>query len=307
MRQRRSATGLAVAAAMAAVLVGCGSGPAGRAAQQAGNVRAAAIRSAPPPGPPVAGRAEAEKLGLHLLSALVLPPGASRLRQRPVPASLRRAGVHIGAFPDVSPYRLYRLPVSLSAAISFLRAHLPHRQVSQGVPVSTDDGVVVNKVLLARVRGIPAGISAAELEYTVVPDADGASMLRVDAQVAWYPPRPAAEVFVAARYRSAVLGYSDPGGEHGSMTITSRPLISKLVGLIDDLHVGSSFGCTVQDEELSVQLTPAAAGEPAATVSTGGCNDYQVYAGKTMEPALSAPRTGLAALIARLLKVPSVP
>ena len=78
------------------------------------------------PGPVAGSRAEAAALGELLLSRLILPPGAARLPQTPLPPSLSSAA-YAGAdvTPSLDQYQLFALDQPIGAAAAFLAAHVP--------------------------------------------------------------------------------------------------------------------------------------------------------------------------------------
>ena len=278
----------------AAALTGCGSDPAGHAKRPAS---AATSTSAPtrtviqPVGPPSGSKPEAANFVLHLLSTIVLPAGARRLPQRPVPAAFGTRPVDGwgevtagGPSVSASSYRLWRLPESMPVAYSFLRANLPADEVGDGYGSGGRAGVVTSETVLADARKAPAGIGTSELQYTIMPSQAGGSLLLVAAQVYWYPPRPAAEDFVASSFRAVTVSDStDPAGR----TFTAPQVVAEIVRKVDGVHVGlpDTF-CGIYS--LTIVLHPVSPGQPAVYLYGVGCGVFYVQVGNIRVPPLSA-------------------
>jgi hypothetical protein len=82
----------------------------------------------------------------------------------------------------------------------------------------------------------PGKIFSADLAATIAPASGGGSLLRADAQVAWYPPRDAAEYISARAYRSVTVSRLRPGGGVvASRTFASARAVARLAALINGL------------------------------------------------------------------------
>jgi hypothetical protein len=206
--------GLTVRLAAAATLAACLSvAGCGRAATPAGNhpaqrpihISADSVQ----PGPPAGTRAEAHALATELLARLRLPPGARQLPPNSGPPSVEPS-LWAGAAAALDVHRLFELPGSPAAVVAFLSAHVPpglslsvtgHATVpngSAGAPVAYTD-------LAYEPQSVPAGVYEAQLVLTISADASGGSLVGVDAQVIWYPPRSAAEYIDPARYHALTV------------------------------------------------------------------------------------------------------
>jgi hypothetical protein len=287
------------------VLAGCASPAAGPHAPGKVAVRLVV----PPPGT----RAEAEAFAQQMLSSVILPAGSRQLPRAREPSLLRTfAGDPVAAVPGVSPFRLCRLPLPMSAAISFVQSHLPRSETnsSWGQYLGHGDAAAEQyQYVDAQARTLPVGIDLGNLQYSVVPGRAGFSVLQVNAQVIWYPPRPAEEDFVASGFRAVKLvGFASHGREI-TKTLTSRQLIGKLVSLLDDLHVGTRPASTcglLGADGSGLELLSASKSE-ANVRAFYGCPGYSIYLGPTPEPPLQPqyPKDKLWALITRLLGLPS--
>jgi hypothetical protein len=290
---------LALLAAMAC-LAGCGTVPYPNAAARWTPAPHTAIE-ARHLGPPGGSRAQAAALAASMLSRLVLPAGARREPARPLPRSLRQPGQIIGALHFVDLIRIYRLPMPMAQAAAFLQAHTPTGlKVSstgggelRGVPTSQDVGDVP--------RRLPSYIDAAELFYTVVPaDGDAAALLRLDAQVIWYPARSAAEYIQPASFRSVSItvyryllrkkGCAGLCPQTVRRTVGSRAVVATLARVVDSLHgypPGPTLGCTLfGDYMLTFNATDS---RDDIFVAGSGCGWAQVSVGSAKQPELSDP------------------
>ncbi len=337
MRVRAAGVAGASLLAAVAVLAGCASGPVGQhtagkpgrsaepprqaaAAKTAATTKPAA-RVAPvrPVGPPAGTQAEAEAFAQQMLSSVILPAGSRLLPPAAEPQLLRTfAGRAVAADPAVSPFRLYRLAMPMAAAISFAQAHLPTGEIPGGSGkrlggsksgVLETNSPVTEEYLDAQARRVPVGIDIGELEYSVVPGSSGSSVLQVNADVVWYPPRPAAEDFTAASYRAVKLVDDAGHGRIISKTFSSRQVIGQLVTLLDGLHVSTEPAATcglLGTDGSGLELLSATKGQPNVHAFYG-CPGYSIYLGAKAEPPLQPqyPDDTLWALITRLLGLPN--
>jgi uncharacterized protein YceK len=313
-RRRNVTRAVAVMGAVAAVaimacLAGCGSVAARTAAASGPSrgrpARAHDAKASSAPAVPAAGTtAEAEAEAVHLLAELVLPGGARRLPGRPVPGAVSAPGQNLGTGFD--RYRLFSLPLSMEAAQQFVQAHLPAGLTSGGTGSGSDGGGPEYDVVTADVapRAVPAGIYTAQLVYTIVPDADGGSLLRADAQIIIFPARSAAEYLDPADIRSVTVSHTAP--DPASRTITSRPEIARLARLVDGEHafpLGLVFSCPAElPPSYQLTFTPVSASRPTVVIDPGNCMGDGVYAGGVRQPGLVD--AGLLSVTERLLPRP---
>jgi hypothetical protein len=309
MAEQRHRGMLVVAAvAVVACLAGCGStayrtaaasGPGG------GRTRTHDARAASEPGVPASGTtAEAQAEARHLLDVLVLPPGARRLPQKPVPSAVSAPGQNLGTGFD--RYRIFSLPVSMGAAQQFVQAHLPAGLTSGGTGWGSDgDGPEYYEVTAdVAPRAVPAGLYTAQLVYTIAPDPDGGSLLRADAQIIIYPARSAAEYLDPAGIRSVTVSHTAP--DPVSRTITSRPEIARLARLVDSEHafpLGLVFSCPAEfPPSYQLTFTPVSASRPTVVIDPANCMGDGVFADGVRQPELVD--TGLLSVTERLLPRP---
>jgi hypothetical protein len=288
MRLRQVVGVLAVVA-----LAGCGTATA---------LLTAGHRGGPPPGT----RADALRLARRLIAENVLPPGARGLPQRPIPLGLRQVGGQaIGVKSSVDVYRLFALPVSMRQAAAFLARHAPAGTRSGGTGQSGGPGGITEMDVSYFLNRLAPGISSAGLTDTVVPARRGGSLLRIDAQVIWNPPRSAAEHidprdYRAVRIHAELYGH---GAQHVTRTFTARGVIGRLARLLNGLPAspGGLYPCPLQLATYQLTFEPKAS-QPKIVVATQGCSSDTVTVGGARQPALEdfGKLTALAGQITRV-------
>lgn len=309
MRRRQRAGGLAGRRACAVIVAagvlaaGCGTLPAPGSGTAAPGGRAAA--SGRGENPAAGSRSQALVLARQLLWRLDLPPGAHRTRLPLLPPGLRRTGGYAVTGAVVDIHRLFRLPQPVLAARSFLLAHRP-----AGMPVSGYSGVSGHTVMAVQdvsfgLRSLPAGIDDAQLVATLVPGSRAGSLLRVDAQVIWFPPRSGAEYVHPSAYRGVTVTVQlmNPRTRTVTRTFTSLVVISRLAGLFDGLHGApyQQWSCPSIDTTDRLEFLPARPGGHAVVVSPSQCLNVSVASGGRAQPDLWDPDDKLAAAACLLL------
>lgn len=299
---RRACAAIVAAGVLAA---GCGSVPAPVSGAAAAGGRAAA--SARGENPAAGSRSQSLALARQLLSRLGLPPGAHRTRlPLPLlPQVLRRTGGYSVTGSTVDTHRLFRLPQPVLAAKSFLLAHWP-----AGMPVSGYSGVLAHTVAVTQdvsfgLRSLPAGIDNAQLVATLVPGRPAGSLLRVDAQVIWFPPRSRAEHLDPSAYRAVTVTVQpmNPRFRTVTRTFTSPVVVAGLAGLLNGLH-GAPYqqgSCPLVDTTDRLEFAAARPGGRAVVVSPSQCLNVSVTSGGWVQPDLWDPDDKLAAAADRLL------
>jgi hypothetical protein len=299
---RPGAAGLiALTIAVATLAAGCAAGPGSSAtAGHRKQVRLDADRSG---GPPSGTRAGSVSLGRRLLAEGVLPHGAKRLPQRPVPAGLRSTGGITVADTVVDRYHLYRLPMPMARAERFLAGHRPARMSAAGTCSASGPGAVTSECVMLVLRRPPRGIDVAGIVDSVTPGRHGTTLMRADAQVSWYPPRSAAEHLRPASYHAVRITawLSGTRTRKVTRTFSSRLVIARLTSLIDGLPASPGGVAPCPQELVTFRLAfKPAAGQTAAIVSTLDCRSDAVLVGGKAQPDL-ADSGRVAALVLRVL------
>jgi hypothetical protein len=240
---RAAQRAVVVIAAGAVLAAGCGT--TGGHPRTGSRTSAAAVVASPGTqgagGPAAGSRAESARLARRILSLLVLPPGARRLGGHPLPRPLRaKSGMYVVS-PSIDVHRGYWLPVPMIAAFKYLLAHPPRGAIPADGMSSPDQSGVSSENVAWSLRSAPAWAGVAEIGGYLVPDPAGGSFFRTDAEVAWHPPRSAAEhinpaAFGVVRIRADLL---NPRPHSVTTTITSRPVIARLARLLNGLHAAT--------------------------------------------------------------------
>ncbi len=294
----RSRVGRCAALIAAATLSGLMAGCAG--ASDGGVLTAARSRNL---GPVAGSRGLAAASARRLLGVLVLPAESQQLPARPAPRGLEQPGVYFGGPGDFfDEDRFYRLPMTVAAAIAFLRAHMPRGTVGSGTSGTANSGGVTITAIAITQRHVPAGIDEINLVETLAPRPGGSSLLRADAQVVWYPPRSAAEYLIAVRFRSVRITVTGSTGTTATLT-GGKQLIRPLAAVLDSMHATPPllFPCPLGRSSYKLAFAPAVRAQRAVVVHNGPCNADTLSVGGRAQPELFD--TGrLSALVTRLLR-----
>jgi hypothetical protein len=228
------------------------------------------------------GHAQATRLAARLLTRVMLPAGAIRLTGH-VPGALRQTSTP-GVVQLIDLHRFRVLPESPGAATAFLLSHVPAGMRLDGTGFGT--GLLEVNFRLA---GLPPGIYSAGLAEAVAPGPSRGSVLRVDAQVAWYPARSAAERLSPATFRAVTVQHAGSAIRPVSRTISGRGQIASLASLLNGLPANPGITLHCRAETSSYQLTfrPEAAGRPALVVTANGCAIDQVRLVRCARPPLT--------------------
>lgn len=191
------------------------------------------------PVPPAGSRAEAHALATELLTRLRLPAGARRLPPNPTPQAVEPS-LWGGAAAALDVHELFELPESITAAAALFAARVPPglsiSVTSLGTGLVGPVGAMVAYTEVAyEPRSVPAGVDAAQLVLTIAADTSGGSVVRVDAQVIWYPPRSAAEYIDAARYDVLTIAVTvfNPNLRTITKVVTSQADITQLADALN--------------------------------------------------------------------------
>jgi hypothetical protein len=270
--------------AMAAIVAGCGTAT-------APVTGARHVVTALHPGGP---RAKADAYARKLLARLQLPGHARRL---PWPARLP-GSLHPMLPADLHDvtdlHVLYRLGSAPAAVDRYLVAHVPAGLRAGDSGQSGGGGITTGYYVGYNPAALPAGFYQVTLATAVVRAAGGGSLVRVDAQVAWYPPRSAAEQVVASRYRAVTA--TAPTRLTGpprpvTRTFTSPAVVARLAALVNGWPAMPDIvlNCpAIRVSSLMYRLVfvPASSRWPVISIASDGCLSSGVKAGGHGQPAL---------------------
>ncbi len=270
----------------------------------------AARPSSPVPGPPPGTWAEAAALARSLLSRLILPPGATRLPQTPVPPSLPGSAYgNVGAIPSLDQYELFALAQPMDTAAAFLAAHVPAGLGNGGTASGGGpDGSTMQGVTYLA-QSVPAGIAGAQVVLTVVPASSGRSLLRADAQVIWYPPRTAAEYIDPARYHVLSITVQIWGRRPHTVykVVTSQAFIARLAEALDRMQAEplGTVSCPAIFAEYQLAFSVSRTSRPVVVVSANnaGCPGAGITVNGQQQPPLTDDGAEVAALADQVVTV----
>jgi hypothetical protein len=222
-----------------------------------------------------------------ILRAFAVPPGAQRLSK--APGALKGPITTVVSTALVDDVSFWQAPGQPLAVLAWEQAHLPRRFTLGDAdfgPPSWDRTFSLTPV--------PGVLNARDLVVEVTGAGTGQTAIRVDAQVSWQPPRPAAErVPPAARVVTITqLPSLNPHARRppAPVTITGPAVVRRLAALVDSLQL-STIGNAPCPAAFGggIRLTfRARAGGPPLAVTQGpaACGTVQFSAGGTRQPAL---------------------
>jgi hypothetical protein len=221
----------------------------------------------------------AEKAAAGILASFVVPPGGRRLAAPPnLPGGVLKSPItFVGANWEVHVTTFWEAPGSPQAVLAWEQAHLPRRFTPGDAdfgPPAWDRGFALG----------PEGVLVdRELDVEVASAGGGRTGIRVDAWVAWQPPRPAGSL-IPLTARTITIAELNPGSPAAKrlpvpVTITDPGAVRKLAALIDGLPLST----TPDDVPCPLSLNPflsltfrARPGGPALAVAQTGQQCYSV-------------------------------
>ena len=156
-------------------------------------------------------------------------------------------------------------------------------------------------------RSLPAGIYQAQLVTVAVAGPGGATLLRADAEVTWFPGRSTAEHLEAASFGQVTVSAAVPNSRPhtGTRVLTSPAVISRLVSLLNRLPAAPevSFGCPAGAVTFRLAFAVKAGRAAEVTVTSYGCLTDQITVSGKAQPALWDRSEKLAAAAGHLFGV----
>jgi hypothetical protein len=257
-------------------------------------------------------RAEADAAAI--LTSFAVPPGGHRLAGPPnLPGGvLKTPASYLGATWEVHVTDFWEAPGDPQALLAWEQGHLTPR-------FTLGDAGLGPSVWDRGFQLAPEGaLITRELDVEVTSAGDGQTGIRVDAWVAWQPPRPAGSlipatartVTIAESSNGAVTGPGGPAGKRlpAPRTITDPATVRALATLIGGLPLSTIPPDTPCPDTLGPFLSltfRARSGGPAlATVQTDQpCNGVSLTIGGKQQPTLQNDP----ALDGRILKLAALP
>jgi hypothetical protein len=249
----------------------------------------------------------AEKAAAGILASFVVPPGGRRLAAPPnLPGGVLKSPItFVGANWEVHVTTFWEAPGSPQAVLAWEQAHLPRRFTPGDAdfgPPAWDRGFALG----------PEGVLVdRELDVEVASAGGGRTGIRVDAWVAWQPPRPASSLIPpTARTVTIADLYNDsatPSRPHVTVTITDPGVVRKLAALIDGLPLSTTPAdtpCPATRPALSLTFR-ARPGGPALAIAQTGQQCYSVAL--TVRGAQRLPLQDEPTLDPQILKLAALP
>jgi hypothetical protein len=225
----------AVAAVAAAGLVcaACASSPAEPGSSSTRTTQTTRATSASGAGNKI--RAEAE--AARLLAEVQLPAGAVKIATAPSALHDMQEGLS-STSALIDKARFWRVPLSIDAALAWIRAHPPAGLTLGGSLSETGPGVETRGIVFA--DRDTAAWQQAQLQIGLAPLGVGVSAIRADGVALWIDPRPMKDAAMGRRMRVTVtdgcpsmdpgiVGVSNPGADLGEELV---PAGSPIGGLL---------------------------------------------------------------------------
>jgi hypothetical protein len=277
--------GAALVIAVAAIVAGCG-----HATLLQTGAAPHPVTAVQHAGPPATATAYARRL----LARLRLPGHAHRL---PWPARPLRSLTP--TLPSVQHdvtdlHVLYRIGRPAGEIDGYLAAHIP-AGMRAGDGGHSGTAATTTYYFVDYIPAAPPGwVYQATLATAVVPRRGGGSLVRVDAQVAWYPPRSAAEHIVASRYRAvtatAPTSWSGPP-RPVTRTFTAPGVVARLAALVNGWPAQPNIvqycpAISAASTLFRLVFVPASSRWPTITINSDGCLSSGVGVGGHGQPVL---------------------
>ena len=223
-----------------------------------------------------------------ILKAFAVPPGAQRLPK--APDALKVPITTVVSTALVDDISFWRAPGQPQAVLAWEQAHLPRRFT----PGDADFGPPSWDRTFS-LAPIPGVLNARDLVVEVAGAGNGQTVIRVDAQVSWQPPRPGSDRVPSAA-RVVTIAQLPGLGPHARpppapVTITGLAVVRPLAALVDSLQlstIGPGASCPAAFGG-GIRLTfLARAGGPPLAVAQGPavCGTVQFTVGGKRQPAL---------------------
>lgn len=189
---------------------------------------------------PTSNRQAAHTDARHLLSLLVLPPGAVSSATDPsLHKLLGSPGLGTGAIPTVDRRRFWRVPGQPAAVMASIEAHPPagSRLAAQGAGSGPSGATHSDAFSFHAVRGV---LLSRSLVVTVAVARGGGTAVRADAEVAWVRPRSTAERVPSEAHVVSITDrrFNVPGGTStvsAPLTIADAAKVRRIAALVNAL------------------------------------------------------------------------
>jgi hypothetical protein len=239
------------------------------------------------PAPPTA-RERAVAEAAAILRAFAVPPGGQRLPK--APDALKFPSSTLVSTALVDDVSFWRAPGRPQAVLAWEQAHLPRGFTPEDAsfgPPSWDRTFSLTP--------LPGVLNARDLVVEVAGASPGQTVIRVDAQVSWQPPRPASE-WVPSAARVVTITQLPSLVPHARrppapVMITGLAVVRRLAALVDSLQlstIGPAASCPAPlGGGIRLTFLARVSGPPLAVAQgPGACGIVQFSIGGQPQPAL---------------------
>lgn len=245
----------------------------------------------------------------QLLGRVRLPKGSTRVAGQPSGDEnlLGSPGESVGDPNLIDLHQFYVVTEDPTDVFAFVQSHRPAGSTLSGSGTGSSSGTTTNQWFVS--YGWPpisTVLDTRTLVISIAPLVDGGSGIRVDAQVTWLPPKPAADLIgKGATVLTAVLSKGLNPGEagHAPVTTTDPGKIEAIRNFINSLGVvppGARMCPLDFGQYLTISFAKSASTAPFDVVvaDTSGCREVQVqHLGHDVEPELWGQQPALVPFI----------
>jgi hypothetical protein len=292
---------LALSAGVAVALSGCGTAHApGPASVRVGSTGVPLTSAKSPAQATQSPNQRAVADANAIFASFVVPEGARRLSAAPtVQKGVLKTPDELPETPDVvDKAGWWIVPGAPQSVLAWEVRHLPHRFSASGTGTGSGPGFKMWNQSES-LPDVPGVLDSRGLVVTAVPDGHETA-IRVDAEVAWQPARPASEKVPATAQAVTIsmdLGLNQRVKEPPKpVTITGPANVRALKALINGLALfpPGMFSCPAafgDDLVLTFRAGPRTPALAVATVDFAGCDGVDLTIDGKSQPTLAGPGT----------------
>ncbi len=301
--KERVSAGAMVILAVCAALAACSGTPATTSPAPPGSSSSSSSSAQPTatPAAPVLSVAQLRQRAAadasSMLASFPPPPGGRRLAKPPaaVGSLLKHPAFSVGSFGMVDDVSWWQAPGQPEPLLGWEIAHIPAQFQLEG-PNGGNPGdpnsAGYNTYWLPPVTGV---LVFRDMVVEAVVSGSGQTAIRVDAQVTWQPPHPAAERVPSAA-RVVTIAEVSPGKKGSArlpapVTRTSRALVNRLAAAVDGLALlpPGKYACPPPTGNAITLTFRAQPGGPVLAVANSGrgCDSVTFSIDGKGQPALS--------------------
>jgi hypothetical protein len=226
----------------------------------------------------------------RILTALLLPAGATRSQRDPSGSSLSRPATRPVTPNLVDLHEFWRVPGDPLAVLDWITAHAPtgSRMAMRGA--GGVNGMVTSRYVGFSFGGFRTEWPSETLLVTLTAAHGGGTAVRADGQVVWLFERPPAERIPSGVGAVTISEHRINGTSHGPWTVTDQARVRRIVALLDRLPAAQpgAVACPADLGPLVTATFSTAGGRRLATAYAdgGGCGFVNLWIRGHRNPAL---------------------